>query len=70
MDTPKSDFRLRTGTYNFITEDTNLSDKYFAVSILSMAFAFHPGKKNELRKESGSVSKKNNLLSSSPQSEI
>ena len=35
-----------------------------------MAFAFHPGKKDEVRKESGRVSKKNNLLSSSPQSEI
>ena len=34
-----------------------------------MAFAFHPGKQNKVRKESGRDSPKNNLFSSSPQSE-
>ena len=39
--------------------------KYFAVSILSKAFAFHPGKKE---KSSQGVGTRNNLFSSSPQS--
>ena len=34
-----------------------------------MAFGFHPGKKNKVRKESGRDTSKNNLFSSSPQSE-